>query len=176
MSGPPWSAPIRLGELKRGPVSLALRPDEGVRARIAESLGLVSLGALEAEVVAKAWLDGAELNGRWSATVIQTCGLSLDDFDLDLRGRFTVRCVPPDSSQALPPQAEIEIDLDAEDPPDVLDGDMIDVGAYVVEHLALELDPFPRKPGAAFEAPPEPPIEHPFAALTKLKLGDDPNG
>ena len=39
---------------------------------------------------------------------------------------------------------------DAEDAPDVLEGETIDVSAYVVEHLALEIDPFPKKPGAGF--------------------------
>jgi hypothetical protein len=38
----------------------------------------------------------------------------------------------------------------------------------VVEHLALELDPFPRKPGVTFDY--APPVEEtsPFAALKKL--------
>jgi hypothetical protein len=42
------------------------------------------------------------------------------------------------------------------------------VAGYVVEHLALELDPFPRKPGATFDyqAPEE--ETSPFSALKKL--------
>jgi uncharacterized metal-binding protein YceD (DUF177 family) len=59
--------------------------------------------------------------------------------------------------------------MDADDPPDVLEGDALDLGAYVVEHLTLEIDPFPRKPGAAF-VPPEPePEASPFAVLKGLK-------
>jgi hypothetical protein len=67
------------------------------------------------------------------------------------------------------PDGEIELDLEADDPPDVLDGDVLDLGAYLVEHLALEIDPFPRKPGVAFEAPAEPAAPSPFDALKRLK-------
>jgi len=77
--------------------------------------------------------------------------------------------LPPGSPNA--PRAdsqEITVDLDAEDPPDEADGDVVDLGAYVVETLALALDPFPRKPGAVFEAPEEKPSISPFAALARL--------
>ena len=49
------------------------------------------------------------------------------------------------------------------------------MSGYVVEHLALELDPFPRKPGAVFVQPPEPTEISPFAALKALntKREDD---
>jgi len=50
----------------------------------------------------------------------------------------------------------------------VLEGDVVDLAAYVVEHLALEIDPFPRKPGAVFTPPePEEPPS-PFAVLKGL--------
>jgi hypothetical protein len=65
--------------------------------------------------------------------------------------------------------------LSDEDPPDVLGSDLIDIGHYVVEHLALEIDPFPRAPGAEV-APPEPEEPpSPFAALSRLKR-PDPEG
>ena len=51
--------------------------------------------------------------------------------------------------------------------------DVIDLGDYVVEHLALEIDPFPRRPGAVFEAPEPLPETSPFAALKALKPRGD---
>ncbi|WP_236627552.1 hypothetical protein [Caulobacter sp. B11] len=48
------------------------------------------------------------------------------------------------------------------------------MSGYVIEHLALELDPFPRKPGAVFVAPPEPVELSPFAALKRLKPDNEP--
>ena len=86
-----------------------------------------------------------------------------------LSGEFTVRAVPEGSEAAGDPAGEVTIDPDAEDPPDLLDGEEVDVGAYLVEHLALEVDPFPRKPGVEFEPPPPETPASPFAVLQALK-------
>ncbi len=64
------------------------------------------------------------------------------------------------------------LDPDGEDPADVLEGDQIDLAAYVVEHLALEIDPYPRKPDAVFEPPAAEPETSPFAVLLQLKPRD----
>ena len=164
-----WPPPIRLHQLGRGGQTVLLSADPAARVRIAKSLDLVAVDALDAEVQVRPWHDGAELYGRWTATVVQTCSLSADDFETALEGAFTVRCVLPGSPLAAPPAGEVEIDLEADDPPDVLEGEEIDVGAYVIEHLALELDPFPRKPGAVFEPPTAEPEPRPFDILSRLK-------
>jgi hypothetical protein len=168
-----WSRPVRLGELARGPLRLSLAPDDAERAAIAKALGLQGLPALSAEVEVRPWLDGAELGGRFDARVEQVCGVTLDPFEQDLFGEIDVRVVPAGSPNATADEGgEVALELDAPDPPDVLAGDEIDVAAYVVEHLALEIDPFPRKPGAAFEYEPADPAEtSPFAVLKGLKTG-----
>jgi hypothetical protein len=170
----PWSVPVRLGEVSRGTLSLDLRADERTRAHIARLLQLVRLDRFDAEVRIRPWLDGAELNGRWTARVAQTCGVSLEDFDTQHDADFLLRVVPPSSKLAVPQSAETVVDPEAEDPPDVLEGDVIEVGGYLVEQLALELDPFPRKPGVSFEPPSEGPPLSPFAVLQALKPKDDP--
>ena len=68
---------------------------------------------------------------------------------------------------------EIAVDPDAEDPPDLIDEDRFDLGAYVVEHLALEIDPFPRKPGVVFDAPAAEEPPSPFAVLRDFKPKPD---
>ena len=170
----PWATPVRLHELGRGAISVRLEPDAAQRAKIAYDLGLESLPALTAQLTVKAWLDGAEIAGGFDAVVEQICAVSLEAFEHPLSGRIEVRVVPSDSPQA--PQAnggELEYDPDAPDPPDVLAGDAIDVSAYVVEHLSLEIDPFARKPGVAFDYTPPDEPESPFAVLKKLK-GEEP--
>jgi uncharacterized metal-binding protein YceD (DUF177 family) len=142
------------------------------RAAAAEQLGLDSIDALEADLDISAWFDGAQIDGRWRATVVQICGVSLEPFSADMAGRFTIRAVPRDS--ALAPRetlAEIIIEPDADDPPDVLEGDAVDLAAYVIEHLALDLDPFPRKPGVEFQPPQSEPEGTPFDVLRALKGG-----
>ncbi len=165
----PWSIRIPLGDLRRGPVMLDLTPDESIERAIAQALKLVDLKGLSARVRLSPWLDGVELSGDWTAVVTQVCGVSLDPFDTELAGDFQVRCAPLGSPLLAPPESEVEIDLEADDPPDALEHDWVDVAAYVVEHLALEIDPFPRKPGAEFTPPPAETPPSPFAVLARLQ-------
>ncbi|MBW3617552.1 MAG: DUF177 domain-containing protein [Proteobacteria bacterium] len=164
-----WSQPVRLAEVGRGSLRRTLVPSEAERERIARELNLVKLPELSAEVDMTSWMDGAVLRGRWRARVVQTCGVTLDPFETPLSGEFEVKVVPQGSPVAPTEEGAVELDLEAEDPPDVLADDRIDTAGYVVEHLALELDPFPRKPGAEFEAPEPEPETSPFAALLQLK-------
>jgi hypothetical protein len=166
---PPWSIRIALGDLGRGPVTLDLTPEAATERAIAKALRLVDLKGLSAKVRLSAWLDGVELNGEWAAVVTQVCGVSLDPFDTELAGVFQVRCAPLGSPLLSPPESELEIDLEADDPPDALEHDWVDVAAYVVEHLALAVDPFPRKPGAEFTPPPPETPPSPFAVLARLQ-------
>lgn len=174
VSESPWRETIRFSEVSRGPVKRTLKADELARARIARLLGLVSIQSLTAELRLKPWMDGAEIDGRFSAEITQTCSVTADDFEESAEGEFVIRVLPPGSINAPQEETdEIELDPEADDPPDVLDGEDIDLGAYVVEHLSLELDPFPRKPGAEFIAPEDEAELSPFAVLRTLKK-DDP--
>lgn len=165
-----WGKPIRLHELGHGAIKLSLEPDAAERARIAHDLGLESLPALKVELTVRPWLDGAELSGRFRATVEQLCSVTLEPFEQPLAGDIDVRLVPAGSVNAPGESGhELELELDAPDPPDVLEGDSIDVAGYVVEHLALEIDPFPRKSGAEFDYKSPTQEESPFAVLKNLK-------
>lgn len=169
-----WREPVTLAEVQRGTVRRTLQADEATRERIARALGLDALLSLEAEMRASPWLDGAQVDGPWRARVRQTCGVTLEPFESDLAGQIHLRALPQGSA-ALggTDEAGGELDLDpqGEDPPDVLDGDRLDLAAYVVEDLSLAIDPFPRKPGVEFEAPEQPGEPSPFAVLAKLKGG-----
>lgn len=169
---PPWGRPLKLAEIAAGPVRVRLAPDAAARESVAASLGLEALPSFEAQILVRPWLDGVELDGRFTAVVAQICGVTLDPFETRLDGEIVLRAVPAGSPAAPQPEAEEALDPDAPDPPDVLDADEIDLSGYAVEHLALAIDPFPRKPGAVFEAPAQPPESSPFAALARLKKGE----
>ena len=168
MSG--WRHPIRVNDLAGGPVSVTLEPDHQVRAELARELGLESLPAFAGKIVTRQWLDWVELAGRFSATVEQVCGVSLDPFESELQGLIEVRLAPRGSPNAQPDsEGEVSFDLESPDPPDVLEGEEVDLAHYLVEALALEIDPFPRKPGVEFDYEPEGREESPFAVLKALK-------
>ncbi len=169
-----WTTKVRLHELGRGTLSVRLEPDAAERAKISKALGLVALPALTASLTLKSWMDGAEITGRFDAVVEQVCAISLDNFEQPLSGKIEIRVVPAGSAQAPEPTGgEVDYDPDAPDPPDILEGETIDLAACVIEHLALEIDPFARKPGVEFDYTPEPEPESPFAVLRKLK-GEQP--
>ena len=164
-----WGKPVKLHELGRGPVRLDLEAGPEQRAEIAKRLKLQSLPALTAKVTVKPWLDGAELTGRFDAVVEQVCGVTVEPFEQEVSGEIDVRVVPAGSEHAAAPEGgDLELDPDAPDAPDVLESDAIDVAGYVIEHLALELDPFPRKPGVTFDYEAPETETSPFAALKKL--------
>jgi hypothetical protein len=173
----PWIETIRIGEVGRpgagGAVERRLAPDGATRAKLARFLDLERLDALEATLRLTPWFDGARLDGHWAATITQLCGVSLDPLVSDLSGDFVVHVVPPGSKHGpADPIPEVVIDLEADDPPDVLESDIIDLAGYVIEHLVLEIDPFPRAPGAEFNPPETTRESSPFAKLAEWKDGD----
>ncbi len=129
---PGLDTPVRLHQIGRGAVSVRLEPDAAERAKVAHDLGLESLPALSAQLTLKPWFDGVEITGRFEATVEQICAVSLDNFEHPLSGDIDVRVVPAGSPQAPEGGGELEFDPEAPDPPDVLEGDAIDLAAYVV--------------------------------------------
>lgn len=168
-----WPQTIRLSEAARfsraTPLKRRLVADEAARQAIAQLLDLERLDALSADLEVYGWFDGVSIEGRIRATIVQICGVSLEPFGADVDASFSLRAVPADSPHAPAVGAEVVIDLEADDPPDVLETDLVDLGGYVVEHLALEIDPLPRKPGVEF-IPPTPSQERsPFEVLKGLK-------
>ena len=162
-----WPAQVRLGDIRRDSPARTLSANLVEREAIARGLDLLELKAFEASVRLAPWRDGVQVEATWSAAMVRACSLTLESFESVLRGAFTVR-LAPDAVQDSVPREEIVVDLEADDPPDPLRGEVVPLGALLVEHLALELEPFPRAPGARFEPPAEPPEPSPFAVLARL--------
>ncbi len=106
-------------------------------------------------------LSGADASGAVTAdgllqaSLDQVCVATLDEFTASVAERFTVRFVPVDQMpRQLPSDDEVDGDGEAALDPDD-DDDLpyvngtIDLGEAAAEQLALALDPYPRKPGAA---------------------------
>lgn len=167
MSGP-WSVPVRLDQVGQG-TGRKLVPTEDQRRAIANDLDLASLDLLEAEVEVLPWGKDYEIRGHLRARAVQTCGVTLEPLPVEISGQFSVKASEhPQIEQAGP---DVEVGLDSPDPPDLIENGVIDLAGYVVEHLALELDPFPRKPGVEFEPPRSDAEPSPFAVLASLRKG-----
>ena len=129
---------------------------------LARRMNLPALHALKAEIRATPWRGGGmRLEGSLVADVEQVSVISLEPF------RQSVKL--PVDRYFLSPGATAPDGEDEADP--ILHG-VIDLGEVVAETLALELDPYPRKPGETFAVhvesdAAEPEKESPFAALAK---------
>jgi uncharacterized metal-binding protein YceD (DUF177 family) len=156
------SEPLRLNQIGPG-VRRDLDAGPDAREAVRRDLGLGAVRSLSAEVSVAPAGEGWRLAGRLRADIDQTCGVTLEPLPTAIDAPFAIDLV-----EGEPPESEGEVDLDVEsDAPDRVTG-QIDLWAYVIEQLALALDPFPRKPGAVFVQPDEPQEASPFAVLTRL--------
>ena len=104
--------------------------------------------------------DKVLARGILSATVTQTCVISLEDFEAGVREVFQVRFVPSgEEADEADPDSDDEIGFE---------GNMIDLGEAAAEQLGLALDPYPRMPGVEMPSVEDEPEPHPFAALRRL--------
>ena len=154
---------------------------EQEREALAGWLGLAKLERLEAELALKPWRrNGLRVSGRLKADVVQICVVTLEPLERTYEQTFE-RAFIEGPVLAEPVGTEALIDIDQDDPPDPIENGEIDLGAVVAEELALVIDPYPRKEGAAvdsrFETKSEDKAdENPFASLAILKRAANPNG
>jgi hypothetical protein len=174
-SRPLWSAPLAIHEVPETGRHVELVADDGTRASLAEAIGLRALPRLEASFdVSRQGRDGLHVTGRVSATVGQTCVVTLEPIENEIEESVDLVFKPAgesDESEMSSESATSEVVDD--DAPEPLVGGVVDLGLVATEFLTLGIDPHPRKPDAEFTAPAsgDDAAAHPFAALAALKKG-----
>ena len=167
---PEFSRPFVADRLGANPITETLLATPAECAAVAKRMRIVSLGQFSATVTLQRTIGGLiHVSGRLAADVVQTCVVTLVDFPSHVEDSFAVDF--GDAPAALGLGDEIEIDLD-DDPPEPIDGGIIDIGELATQYLALALDPHPRAPGATLEAAwvgPDAAELSPFAVLKNLK-------
>lgn len=133
------------------PFHIIARADE--RRELAGRFGLIAIDGLSAEGLLRPQAAGRRirLEGRLIADVVQTCVVSLDPVPAHIDMRFErLYGWDVDEEEEDTTSDEVFLDLAGELPVERLTSDSLDLGAVTAEQLALELDPYPRKPGALF--------------------------
>ena len=159
----PWSVVVTLDDIPETGLHSTIEAPEPVRADLAKLAGLRELPRLSAVFDLTPRGGGVHVAGQVSAHLGQTCVVTLEPIESDLTESIDVVFVP--AVQA--PAKDLKLD---DEPPELLVGDKIDLGAIATEFLLLGIDPYPRKAGAEFA-----PIRaddagaRPFAALEALK-------
>src|SRR3954452_7577352 len=115
--------------------TIKAKPDEC--AKLAERLELQSLENLSATIRIRRIRGGQMIRvaGALEADVVQTCVVTLEPVRNHVSDEFETVFAP----RHLIPEAssEVEIDPDAEEPPEPLVGNKIDIGELTTQHLSL---------------------------------------
>jgi uncharacterized metal-binding protein YceD (DUF177 family) len=161
-----WHVPVRLEDVPETGLHVDLIADEHVRAGLAALAGVSGVPRLEAAIDVARYGNGLRATGRLSATVDQTCVVTLEPMENQVEELIDVIFAPSSTGDFVEPNAAFE----ADEPPEALRDGTADLGAIAAEFLLLGIDPYPRKPGAEFAPPAEGgAAATPFAALAKLK-------
>jgi hypothetical protein len=173
---PIWSVPIRRDDVPEEGLHIDLIADDGTRATVMALAEVRALPRLSASYDVSRRPGGLRVGGEVSATVGQTCVVTLEPVDSEIRERVDLDFVAA-STAAPEDQDDGEqetVELDAEPPEDLID-DTIDLGALTIEFLLLGIDPYPRKPGAEFVAKSfGDATANPFSALANWREKSDP--
>ncbi len=171
-SEPEFSRVVMLEELLGGPVRRSIEAGAEECRELARRLGLAAIDTLSAMVTVEA-CDGGRLivvSGHFQSALTQTCVVTLEPLSLTISDSFTERLTVALKADEAP---VVDIDPEAEDEPEPIEGDAVDVGELVAQQLALALDPYPRAEGASLE--PHTMVagaktdDGPFAQLARLK-------
>jgi uncharacterized metal-binding protein YceD (DUF177 family) len=167
----PFSRPARVDAIPREGQTVTVEASPAEREALASLFKLPAIAALTATFrLAPSGRGGARVTGSVQGALTQTCVVSLEPFPATVDEAVDVRFAPEEAAGPRPAAAKETraVSPSDEDEPDpVIDG-KIDLGALAAEFFALGLDPYPRKPGVAFEQSAESgPADSPFAALAR---------
>ena len=170
----PWRAPVVVAQIPEIGVAYDLEADQATRQAMAQIAGLREVMSARAlfEVTPQSG-DRVHVMGRVTARVGQTCVVTLDPIENEIDEAVDLVFAPSDQIRHLDDDEgdEREREVDAADQMEPIESGVIDLGRLATDVLYLAIDPYPRKPGAAFEPRivPADPEDHPFASLKALK-------
>jgi uncharacterized metal-binding protein YceD (DUF177 family) len=163
MNGPEFSRLVPIESIGPTQRAITVEANEAERTGLARRMGIPSVLALSCSFDLRRESTAAGVilgRGHLVARVVQTCVLTLDEFEADLTEAFDLRFVPAGMESE---------DMDLEGPDEVpYEAGQLDLGEAAAEQLALALDPFPRKPGASLPVEEEP-RPSPFDVLGSLR-------
>jgi hypothetical protein len=164
----PLSRPVSVEHLPESGVEVVVEATAEERAALAKDFKLPAIHALEGRFRLTGSPRRVHVDGVVKARVEQVCVVTLEPFEDAIEEEVEVDFAGSRAGVALGAG-----DSPGHEPPDEITGGQIDLGALTAEFLVLGLDPYPRKPGAAFsyEGEDQGPGS-PFAALKGLKPGE----
>ena len=178
----PLSYRVRVGHVSVNPITVQIKAALAELERLAETWKVLAVRSLTSEIQITRWKkDGVRIKGHVKAEVEQACVVTLEPVASKIDESFEQIFVPEGSKLArvmLSDTAEMVLDPEGPDAPEVFVGDTIDAGEVIAEAVALAIDPYPRKKDIEFEGHIEDDASgpdarpSPFAALKDWKKQD----
>lgn len=165
-----FSYPLKIDELGQGEQTYKLVADNDQLEFLQDILQVPAVNSFEALIKLKFYKKRGILNvwGTVSSNIEQISVISLEPFNQLYQADFEVTY---DTNATYEDIKEQDVDIMADIPDVVMNGE-INLADIAIEHLALELDDYPRKEGEEFEAVIEdmtPIRNNPFSILEQLK-------
>ncbi len=151
----PIRRPKPVAELPAGGTPVRVEASEEELAALADVFGVPAVKRLVADLLVRPFRGvGAAVEGTVEGVVVQDCVVTLEPVEQAVSEAISVRLMPAGEGGLAAWAAaggEVEVDPLGEDPPEPFEGGRIDLGAIAAEHFALGIDPYPRRPGVAFD-------------------------
>lgn len=145
---------VKVGHVSANPVQVHVEADDRELKALAELWKVEAVNRLSAELQINRWKkDGIRIRGNVNGEVVQACVVTLEPVVSKIEQDIDQIFVPEGSKLArivTDEAGEMVLDPDGPDLPETFVGDTIDAGALVAEFAALDIDPYPKKPGAEF--------------------------
>ena len=173
---PEFTRPLEVEKIPPRGMDLTIAAKPAELAALAQRLGVIAVAGLTAQIEVRRLEGGAliQVEGSFTAQVTQQCVVTLEPLATVLQDHLHGLFAPP---ELVPPDANVtEIaNVFADDPEPIVHG-MIDLGELTTQHLALALDPYPRKEGVELPLPEsvsnQNERQNPFAKLKDLIKND----
>lgn len=173
MTDGPFHRWLKEGDVSSEGKDVSIEAGDDEREALARDLKILDVRDLKADFRLRRLPGGAiNVRGEVRGRPVQTCVVTLDPVEESVVEAVDVTLVPAER-HARSREREVIVDPEGEDGPEVYANGLIDLGAIAAEHLALGLDPYPRKGDARFETHEEDRDPSPFAPLSSI-LSDEP--
>ncbi|MGI9385434.1 MAG: YceD family protein [Methyloligellaceae bacterium] len=171
-----FSKPYRVDRIPDQGTSGQIQADDSERRAMAKIMELESLDRLTLRFEMNPIGKGRyRVQGHLEAVVTQNCVITLEPIRSEIAEDIDLEFWPEiDLVEASEADLDKAFDPEHDDPEPIRDG-VIDLGVVAYETLATGLDPYPRKPDAAFEWSDDETVQreaseaHPFDVLRTLK-------
>jgi uncharacterized metal-binding protein YceD (DUF177 family) len=177
----PWRVPIVVAQIPDTGLHRAFEASDATRAAMADLADLREVTSASASFDLTLKSGGrVHVTGEVRARIGQTCVVTLDPIENEINETIDLMFAPSEqirSLSALVDEAAQSEDEEVPDPPEPIVDGVIDLGRLATDALFLAIDPYPRRPDATFDLPPEimDPADHPFAALKALQSDGKPS-